>query len=114
MSNPVRYICQFCGNATKYIYSHHTIPEDTFKCFKCDTYFIADRTGKLNQMSMNCSLKEKKYQLQMWYIHNMTRIIILPDNKEDTIIIVAEFPGTLSKVNPKNISNKIETYITFS
>lgn len=118
MSGSIKYICQFCSRAAVLGMRIGNVRKDQMEevhvCKKCDINFVIGPSGTLLQMHMNCRIKGQLYQLQLNYDENKSRILIIPDKVEDTIIMVTDFEGTSWKVTPNNLISKIETYVMFS
>lgn len=117
MSGSLKYICQFCKVAAQHVghmassYNRH----DWFKCNKCDVYYTVEQNGKLSEMGLNCEIDKKNYQFQLNYDTNSSRIVLFPNNTEDTVIIIADIDGTpVFKDKPKDLERKIRTYMVFS
>lgn len=114
-NSPV-YICQYCEKRTEYIPLRDSWA-DYWKCVPCQVSFeqtwMSSRTG-IDVINMYTNLQGNLYVLRQYLHSSKSRVELLPENLEDTVVIAQEFPYLLPTVNPANIREKLLTYLLFS
>lgn len=105
-----QYPCHFCNKICE---KGESWP-DWLHCVKCKTSYLIGFSGNVMTLFIDCLIEDKTFQLQMDYIHNYSRIVILPDSVDGTMIMVMDFPFLLKNVTPTNLVYKIKTSVLFS
>lgn len=109
------YYCHFCKEACKgNSYSSNTSTISWWICKPCNAYYLVDFLGKLRRMTLDTTYRHQEYSLQFMYDEEETRIVSFPENPEDTLMEVANFPFLIQGVNPQNLLQKLATYLIFS
>lgn len=114
----MKHTCEFCNQECKYISSN--VDERLysllmwFTCETCNVGYEKHSDGNLLMTRFYTYLNNKKYALDFFHSFQEARIIYIPDNIEDAIIVVLNIENIYSKITPLNCQSKIKTYITFS
>jgi len=119
VSSPDRtpeYKCPYCLQQCTYL-SLKDDWTDYWKCNPCKTSFSQsyspDYKG-IDIVNMYATINDKLYVLRQFTRSGTSRIDLLPQNEDDTIMIVKEFNFLFPNVLPSNIQTKLLTYIVFS
>lgn len=108
--------CQFCGQPCTYM-SLQDDWTDYWKCLPCkvsyEQSFHPNREG-LESSNMYTEIRGHLYVLRQYYWEERSRIELLPEDTEDTVVIAREFPFLMPTVTPSNIKEKLTTYLVFS
>lgn len=111
-----KYRCQYCGKqcANLGLANDWT---DYWKCVPCkvsyESGYVPGRPD-LQTINMYTTINGHLYVMRQFMHRIKTRIEMLPDDVDDTVVIAHEFPFLLPSVNPANIQNKLLTYLIFS
>ena len=83
-------------------------------CEDCNVaYQVASNDSKATTRFYT-TLRGVMYCLDLVHFRDITQIILLPPDVEDTVIIVLTLPYIVDGITPDNCQDKIITYITFS
>jgi hypothetical protein len=108
--------CMFCGQQCTYM-SLKDDWTDYWKCLPCkvsyEESFHPDHKG-LETSNMYTTLHGHLYVLRQWLWENRSRIEMLPEDLDDTVVIAREFPFLFPNMTPTNIQEKLLTYLVFS
>jgi len=111
-----KYICPYCHQPCSYL-SLKDDWTDYWKCLSCkvsfsDTY-SANHKG-IDTVNMYTTIKGKLYVLRQFLRENRSRVDMLPEDPEDTIVIAKDFDFLFPNILPSNIQDKLLTYLVFS
>lgn len=108
--------CQFCNQPCTYL-SLKDDWSDFWKCLPCkvsyEQSFHPSREG-LEASCMYTEIRGHLYVLRQYYWENRSRVELLPEDLDDTVVIAREFPFLMPTVTPSNIKEKLITYLVFS
>lgn len=114
----MKHTCEFCSQQCKYV--SQDVDEQIyglplwFTCKTCNVGYEKHLNGNLIMTRFYAYLNGKTYSLDLIHSFKEARIIYIPDNVEDTIVVVLNIKDIDFKITPNNCHSKIETYITFS
>lgn len=86
-------------------------------CLACNVSFQATYATDWTTtdiISMQTYINGRTYVLRQFLSLKASRVDIIPDDPEDTIIIACNFNFLLPSVTPTNIRDKLLTYLIFS
>lgn len=116
VKQPPELKCPFCKKPADYfVVSDSWV--DYWKCLPCRSTFEQMYTLKhegLTTIQMYTNIRNKLYVLRQFLSINKSRIEMLPENIEDTVVIAQDFAFLLPSVTPENIQEKLMTYLVFS
>jgi len=110
------YNCKFCNQSCKY-FSLKDDWSDYWRCDPCDTHYSQVLVGSDTmawEMDMYTRVKGIKFCLRQFMQEKKSRLEQIPDNPDDTLIIIKDFDHLFPDVNPQNIQEKLPIYILFS
>lgn len=110
------FTCFYCGAQCTYL-SLQNDWTDYWKCTPCKATFsfmYNKDWADTDIISLFTTINNKLYVLRQFLREGTSRIEMLPDNEEDTIVIAYEFKFLMPSVNPTNIHEKLPTYMLFS
>jgi hypothetical protein len=108
--------CRFCGRQC----TNMALTDDWtdyWKCLSCKTSYehrYDPGFPDVQTINMYTTINGHLYVMRQFLDRIRTRIEMLPEDVEDTIVIAHEFPFLLPAVNPTNIQDKLLTYLIFS
>lgn len=108
--------CLYCEKQCTYL-SLRDDWTDYWKCLPCKVSYeksFHPNHGGIQVSNMYTTLNNKLYVLRQYYLENRSRVEMLPEDEEDTVVIARVFPFLMPTVNPTNIRDKILTYLVFS
>lgn len=110
------FLCSFCK---KQCLNMHLKDDWTeyWKCIECKMSYEMcmhpDYQG-VERTNMYTTLHGNLYVLRQFHFENRSRVEMLPEKLEDTVVIAREFPFLMPTVTPTNIQEKLLTYLVFS
>lgn len=108
--------CPYCNVPCTYL-SLRDDWTDYWKCLPCkvsyEQSFHPDHSG-IETTNMYTTIRGHLYVLRQYHWENRSRLEMLPENLDDTVVIAMMFPFLFPNVTPANIENKILTYLVFS
>ncbi len=110
------YKCPYCNQLCTYM-SLKDDWTDYWKCLPCKVSFSQSMMPNwkgIDTINMYTTLKGKLYVLRQFLSDNRSRIEMLPEDEEDTVVIAKEFKFLMPAVTPSNIQTKLLTYLVFS
>lgn len=110
------FLCTFCGRQTKYLNLKDDWT-DYYKCVPCKTSFersFSPHYEGVQTINMYTTLNGHLYVLRQFMEKDKSRIEMLPEDPEDTVVIAQVYDFLLPNVTPQNIREKILTYLVFS
>ncbi len=110
------YKCPYCGQSCKYL-SLKDDWTDYWKCAPCKVSFSESynpNTKGIEIVNMYTTINDKLYVLRQFMKDGTSRVDLLPEDEEDTIVIAYQFNFLFPNINPSNIQNKLLTYLVFS
>lgn len=116
------FTCFYCGKQCTYL-SLKDDWTDYWKCLPCKVSYsqFYDPTWKssptqkgVNTISLFTTINNKMYVLRQFLDKGTSRVEMIPEDEEDTVVIVYEFKFLLSSVTPSNIHIKLPVYMLFS
>lgn len=108
--------CRYCGRQCGYL-SLKDDWSDYWRCLPCRvTYEQRYSPGYTDVQTINMytTINGKLYVMRQFIDRNRTRVELLPENLEDTVVIAQEFPFLFPNVTPFNVAEKLLTYLIFS
>jgi hypothetical protein len=108
--------CQYCGGQC----SNLALTDDWtdyWKCLSCRTSYehrYDPGYQDVQTINMYTTINGHVYVMRQFMDRIKTRIEMLPEDVEDTVVIAQEFSFLLPSVTPINIQDKLLTYIIFS
>lgn len=115
-ANTPEFTCPFCKESANYVPLRDSWA-DYWKCLPCKSTFeqtsISDRE-EIDVINMYTSLNGHLYVLRQYVHENWSRVELLPENLEDTVVIAHEFKFLMPNITPANIQEKLYTYLLFS
>ena len=113
---PPEFLCRFCGQQCLNMNLKDDWT-DYWKCVPCKiSYEMSshpDYQG-IERTNMYTTLHNNLYVLRQFLFENRSRIEMLPEKLDDTVVIAREFPFLMPNVTPSNIQDKLLTYLVFS
>lgn len=110
------FMCPYCERDATYVALCDDW-SDYWKCIPCRVSFeqswFSEFTG-VHTVNMYTNINGNLYVLRLFFRENKSRIDMLPQELEDTVMIAKEFPFLLSNVIPINVKEKLQTYLLFS
>jgi len=108
--------CQFCQQPTKNApWENDYDISGWYDCKNCNiSYRTYCPNGKVELIRFNVLFRNRNYCIDLDVTTNQTEILLLPQEMDDTIIIVLILPYIVEGLTPQNILSKLETYMTFS
>lgn len=110
------FTCFYCGKQCSYL-SLKDDWTDYWKCTPCKASFsqYCDTNWKgIDTVSLFTTIRGKLYVLRQFLNTGTSRVEMLPEDEEDTVVIAHEFKFLLPAVNPTNIQEKLPIYLLFS
>lgn len=111
-----KFACPFCEKQCTYL-SLQDDWTDYWKCLPCkvsyERSFHPEHEG-LETTNMYTEIRGHLYVLRQYHWEDRSRVELLPENLEDTVVIAREFPFLMPTVTPTNIKEKLVTYLVFS
>jgi len=108
--------CPYCHQKCSYL-SLKDDWTDYWKCLPCKVAFCqtfsANHTG-IDTINMYTTIKGKLFVLRQFLRENRSRVDMLPEDPEDTIVIAKDFDFLFPNILPSNIQDKLLTYLVFS
>src|SRR5579885_3084128 len=108
--------CKFCGKLCEY-YGLADDWQDYWKCDSCQVHYSSWLRG-LNEpfgesVEIYTRIKDKTFCLRQYMPDNKSRLEMVPDDPEDTLLIIKDFDHLFPDVTPSNIQEKLPIYILF-
>jgi DNA-directed RNA polymerase subunit RPC12/RpoP len=110
------YICPFCHDKCVYL-SLKDDWTDYWKCLSCKVSYCQSLNPSwkgIEMTNMYTTLNSRMYVLRQFLNENRSRIDMLPEDEEDTIVIAKDFDFLFPNITPSNIQQKLLTYLVFS
>lgn len=110
------YICPYCHDKCAYL-SLKDDWTDYWKCLPCKVSFCQtlDPVYKgMEIINMYTTIKGKLYVLRQFLRDGRSRVDMLPEDEDDTIVIAKDFDFLFPNITPANIQQKLLTYLVFS
>lgn len=110
------YHCPYCHQLCDYL-SLKDDWTDYWKCLPCKVAFCQTynaNTIGIDTINMYTTIKDRLYVLRQFIRENRSRVDMLPEDEEDTIVIAKDFDFLFPNVLPSNIQEKLLTYLVFS
>ncbi len=108
--------CRYCGKQCHNV-SLTDDWTDYWKCLPCKVSFehrYDPGYPDVQTINMYTMFNGRLYVMRQFMDRSKTRVEMLPENVEDTVMIVHDFPFLLPNINPSNIHDKLLTYLIFS
>ena len=110
------YKCPYCQKQCSYL-SLKDDWTDYWKCIDCKASYQGTyspvNTG-IDTLNMYTTINNKLYVLRQFMHENRSRVDLLPEDPEDTIVIAYNFDFLFPNITPSNIQQKLLTYLVFS
>lgn len=109
-------LCQFCNQQLDY-FAMKDSWNDYYKCDTCKAHYrsyLRDVNNICIDVYLYTKINGKTFCLRQFSDTGKSRVDIIPDNLDDTIIVVKEFDFLFPDVTPQNIQDKLPIYILFS
>lgn len=108
--------CHYCQNQCTYmsLRDDHT---DYWKCLPCKVSYeqnYSPNNEGIETVNMYTTIHGHLYVLRQYLWENRSRIEMLPEDLDDTVVIARAFPFLFPNVTPSNIETKLLTYLVFS
>jgi len=110
------YKCPYCHQQCSYL-SLKDDWTDYWKCLPCKVAFQQTYSANfagIDTINMYTTIKGKLFVLRQFLRENRSRIDMLPEDPEDTIVIAKDFNFLFPNLLPSNIQEKLLTYLVFS
>lgn len=110
------FTCFYCGKQCTYL-SLADDWTDYWKCLPCKvsySQFYDPSWNGIDTISLFTTINNKLYVLRQFLSQGRSRVEMLPEDEEDTVVIAYEFNFLLTSVTPSNIQTKLPTYLLFS
>ena len=110
------YICPYCHQQCSYL-SLKDDWTDYWKCLPCKVSFSQSFNPNwqgIEMSNMYTTISGRMYVLRQFFNENRSRIDMLPEDEEDTIVIAQAFDFLFPNITPANIQQKLLTYLVFS
>jgi len=111
-----KYTCPYCHQPCSYL-SLKDDWTDYWKCLPCKVAFSQTHDPKhagIDTINMYTTIKDKLYVLRQFLRENRSRVDMLPEDEDDTIVIAKDFNFLFPNMLPSNIQQKLLTYLVFS
>lgn len=108
--------CRYCGKRCSYL-SLCDDWSDYFKCINCKVSYerrYDPGFPDVQTINMYTVLNGNLYVMRQFIDQNRTRVEMLPNDIEDTVVIAQEFAFLIPNITPSNIQDKLLTYLIFS
>lgn len=108
--------CRYCGKRCSYL-SLCDDWSDYFKCLDCKVSYerrYDPGFPDVQTINMYTTIKGHLYVMRQFIDQNRTRVEMLPEKLDDTVVIAQEFQFLIPNITPFNIQDKLLTYLIFS